>query len=361
MKYPRLLRSAFRYDETQQKNIFDISHNGIGILTDCISCTVKETLNKQFSLELVYPQSGRFCRDFKAGRVIVAKPNYRTSDQAFVISEVKYTLNKNISVVAEHISNNAKGIMVTGFNAGNSIVFASNLNSTWTAIANYFHFDYDFTGDAKYFGAYKPPRSLWSMLLKGNESFLGLYGGEFEFDNLSIFAHKERGKNNGVTFRVGHDVLGLNATESLLDVATGYYPYWYMEGEGYVELDERVIYTGYEEIAPISKVEPLDLSYYFDAKPTTTALREAAQSWMNRNVKLNPNLSLKVSIVGTRDVLLGDTVTIVPNESMPIQTTVAKITEMEYDVLKEQTTSINVGDVLPDLYDSIAKLTGGTR
>ncbi|MBQ5672289.1 MAG: endopeptidase, partial [Oscillospiraceae bacterium] len=49
MSYPILYKSTEK----------DFSHNGIGMLTDCMKCLVTEERNGAYEMELQYPMSGR--------------------------------------------------------------------------------------------------------------------------------------------------------------------------------------------------------------------------------------------------------------------------------------------------------------
>ena len=59
--------------------------NGIGLLTDAISCIVKEERNGSFELTLQYPQEGRLAKYITEDAVIKAKPNDKDGDQLFRI------------------------------------------------------------------------------------------------------------------------------------------------------------------------------------------------------------------------------------------------------------------------------------
>ena len=57
------------------------AHNGIGVLTDCVSCVVTEERNGAFELEMAYPVDGAFYTSIAVDAIIKAKPNETKGDQ----------------------------------------------------------------------------------------------------------------------------------------------------------------------------------------------------------------------------------------------------------------------------------------
>ena len=51
------------------------AHNGIGVLTDCVSCVVTEERNGAFELEMAYPVDGAFYTFIVVDAIIKAKPS----------------------------------------------------------------------------------------------------------------------------------------------------------------------------------------------------------------------------------------------------------------------------------------------
>ena len=87
--------------------------NGIGVLADCISCEVSETLNGEYELEIAYPVTGIWADDLEVGQVIKAKANDTDPAQLFQIYDVIRTLTGAITVKAEHISYRLCGVPVS--------------------------------------------------------------------------------------------------------------------------------------------------------------------------------------------------------------------------------------------------------
>ena len=48
--------------------------NGIGVLNDCISCTVTEERNEGFECKLTYPIDGQHYSDIKTRTIVMVQP-----------------------------------------------------------------------------------------------------------------------------------------------------------------------------------------------------------------------------------------------------------------------------------------------
>lgn len=70
------------------------------------------------------------------------------------------------------------------------------------------------------------PTSLRAALGGQNGSLLSVYGGEFEWDNLTVKLLSARGRNNGVTIRYGKNLTSLEQEETIAKTYTGITPYW---------------------------------------------------------------------------------------------------------------------------------------
>ena len=81
----------------------DFTTFGIGVLRECTSCEVTEERNGSFELTLKYPTSGDLFSYLKNERIIVAKPNDLSKNQAFRIYKVTTPLRGEVTVYAQHI------------------------------------------------------------------------------------------------------------------------------------------------------------------------------------------------------------------------------------------------------------------
>lgn len=87
-----------------EANETSFASNGLGRLTDAISCVVTQEVNGVYELTMRYPLDGIHASGIEQNRIIYAQPERGKHAQPFVIREVDKTLADQISVVARHVS-----------------------------------------------------------------------------------------------------------------------------------------------------------------------------------------------------------------------------------------------------------------
>ena len=92
--------------------------NGLGRLSDAISCKVVEERNATYELEMTYPVTGIHFQDIQEGRIILAQPHDGGLTEPFEIYRIEKPLNGICTIKAEHISYRLNDIVVMPFNAG---------------------------------------------------------------------------------------------------------------------------------------------------------------------------------------------------------------------------------------------------
>ena len=107
MSYPILYSST----ETNFDN------NGLGILSDCVSCFVTEEANGIFELEMQYPMDGIHYSEILDRSIIKAKPDQFRDHQLFRVYYKSKPLSGIVSISARHISYDLSGIPVSPFEA----------------------------------------------------------------------------------------------------------------------------------------------------------------------------------------------------------------------------------------------------
>ena len=334
--------------------------NGIGVLAGAVSCKVTEELNGEYELVMQYPIDGIHYSDIKSRSLIMAKPNREDSPQPFRVYRITKPISGIVTVYAEHISYDLTGIPVKPFTAG-SAAGAITALETGAAVASPFTFWTDKTNAGNLTVA--TPLSSRFVLGGGDNSILGVYGGELEFDRYTVRLHGQRGINRGTSIRYGKNLTSLEQDENISNTYTGVYPY-YADTEGNVtQLSDPIVSAPgtYDYV----RIMPLDLSTEFDEAPTQTALREAAEAYIQNNNIGIPAVSLKVSfaqLAQTKEyehlellerVTLGDTVN-VEFAALGVSAT-AKCVKTVYNVLTDQYESIDLGDARANIADTIAR------
>lgn len=337
--------------------------NGIGRLSDAVSCVVTEERNGPYELEMEYPTTGIHYSDIQLFRIIFAVPADGKTGQPFEIYEISRPLNGIVTIRAWHLSYRLTRIVVKPFTAASCSAALTGLvtNSTTT---NPFTFSTDKSVSATF--TVKTPTECRGLLGGQAGSILDVYGkGDYEFDKFSVYLRTNRGADNGVTIRYGKNLTDLDAEAGMDNVYTGIVPYYYNEDTGeLVTVTGYVLWDTHRSDYPVDMVRPVDLSYKWDEEaPTAAQLQTAAEAYLSSNPGWELSTNLKVEFVALADteeykdasalqrVNLCDTVTII-HEGLGISST-AKVVKTEYDVLLERYNSIELGTASVSLGQAI--------
>ena len=82
---------------------------GIGALSDAISCTVTEEKNGTYELEMEYPITGIHFEEIKSRCIIMAIPSPYRDPQPFRIYRITKPLNGVCTIYAQHLSYDLSG------------------------------------------------------------------------------------------------------------------------------------------------------------------------------------------------------------------------------------------------------------
>lgn len=346
----------FLYDQNEK----NFTSAGLCTLPDATSCTVTEERNGAYELEMQYPINGIAYSSITARRIIFCRPNPYEREQPFRIYKISKPINGIVTVYAQHISYDLKGIPLSPFTAEN-ILTALQGFTTYAVGDQPFTFTTDKTTTANF--AVTVPSSARSMLGGTDGSLLDVYGGEYVFDRYIVALKAARGEDHGVEIRYGKNLTDVTQEENISKVATGVYPYWKsMTDNTLVMLPEKTLaapgtYT-------FSHVVPLDLSTEWDEAPTEAQLRARAQKYMEDNAIGVPEVSISVSfqpladtveykdLAPLEEVRLCDTVTVLYPE-LGVSAT-AKVIRCVYNVLLGRYDKIDIGDARTTLADTIA-------
>lgn len=329
----------------------DFLTNGVGVLSDAISCIVREERNGSYELTMTYPIDGMHFADIKSRAIILAKPNNEDRPQPFRVVHITKPIDGIIEIEATHISYDLSGVAVSPFSASGIIQAISAIKENSIPKDNGFSIQSDLKGTSTM--KVDEPSSCRSLLGGVSGSLLDLYGGEYKYDRSSISLLNKRGIDSGFTIRYGENMTDFNQDENCSEVYTDVYPYW-NGSETSVYLPEKTIRA--EGTYDFTRVLPLDMSEQFENAPSESSLREAAKRYMATNKIGSPKVSLKLSYEDFAEyknrVSLCDTVKVVfPKYNV---STSAKIVCVEYDVLAERYTSLEIGSTTYGISDTIA-------
>lgn len=346
MNYPRLYPPTAAAWDT----------NGLGALSDCISCVVEETLNGPFELEMQYRLNGLHYADITLRSIILAKPNPTARPQPFRVYKISRPINGVVTINAQHLSYDLSGIVIEPFNAP-SLASALEGMKTNAVTENPFEYETDKTVISDFVVSY--PSSARSLVAGQRGSLLDTYGGELEFDRYQVKLWAHRGKDNGVTIRYGKNMTDVNQEEDGSGVYTGVYPYWYSEEEGSADLGSS--YVPVEGEFDFTRVLLLDLTEEFENKPTAEELTQKAQEYISNHDPGVPTISTTVSWYQSKDfvenVNLGDVVGVYFSR-LGISAK-AKIVKTRYNALQNRYESVDIGSVRSSIAGTIVSMDQG--
>lgn len=342
----------------------DFTTNGIGLLTDAVSCTVTEERNGAYELKLVYPAKGHLAEYIAEDAIIKAKANDTDEPQLFRIYKSGKQIGSNTTWNAEHISYELTGNPVEQFNV--SGVNAEQALNRLLAAAVFKH-KYTATSDITTVNSTSIADvvSVRKALGGVEGSILDTWGGEYHFNNYRIELLKARGADNGVTIEYGKNLTDAKQERNISNIVTAIFPYAKYTPEGtenevFVSLKEKTLVHADAANYAYKRCEIVDFSSEWESGTIITEdmLRAKAEAYLEK-ISTEPDINITLSyaqlkktkdyknIQAMESVKLCDTVT-VRIDKLQIEAT-AKIVKAKYDSLKERYDTMEIGSVRTNL------------
>lgn len=331
--------------------------NGLGALSDALSCEATSGLDGMYELELRYPVDGVLFDEIRLRCLIRTQANQEDGPQLFRVYRISKPLSGVVTIQARHISYDLSGIPCAPFSAGSVVEALAGLNTH--AVGDC---PFTFWTDKSTVGPFSvsQPQSLRSCLGGVEGSILDTYRGDFAFDNFTVRLYNKRGADHGFAVRYGKNMTSLRQEENCAACFTGIYPFWRdLEGKNLVQLPEKVINAPgtYDYV----RVKTVDFSPDFQEPPTEAQLREKAESYFKSHQIGVPEVSLDVAFVPSEkqeDIVfpeythLGDTAQVFfPALGVKAK---ARIVRIVYDCLGRRIKKATLGSVKANIADSIA-------
>ena len=337
----------------------DFRTNGLGMLSDAVSCYVDFEVNGVYELEMRYPVDGRRYGDIQDRSLILAKPSPHAEPQPFRVYRITAPMRGTVTVYARHIAYDLMGIPVAPFQAANAPAAMQGLSDNAAVDC-----PFTFSTEKETVAAMevKVPKSIWSQLGGSEGSVLDVYGGEYAFDRFAVRLHKRLGEDRGVAIRYGKNLTTLEQDKNCANVYTGVYPYWANADGALVTLPERILYAegNFDHV----RIMPLDLSEDFEEAPTEDQLRSRAVAYMKANNIGIPDISWTIGFVNLaqteeykdkailEEIHWGDTVTVIlPKMGINVS---ARAVKARHNVLLDRYESVTLGKVKANISDTIA-------
>lgn len=331
--------------------------NGMGILSDALSCKVTQELNGQYELELHYPVEGIHYGEIALRSILRATVGPDGGLQPFRVYRIVPDMNGTTAIYARHIAYDLGGYVVSPFTAADAPSAVAGIKSHALPAGMPFTLTTDKTTAAPM--AVTVPTGAWALLGGQQGSLLDVYGGEYEFDGWTVRLLTRRGADRGVSVRYGKNLTDLTQDANCANCYTGVVPYW--RGND-VTVTAAPVYAagdfGY------TRLMPLDLSSSFEQQPTQAQLQAEAAAYVKRNqigvpaVSWDVKLALLSQASGYEDVAfleqiyLGDTVGVYFHR-LGVDAK-ARVNKIAWDCLLERYDSVALGSVKANIAATIA-------
>lgn len=352
--------------------------NGLGRLTDCISCVVTEERNGIYEVEFVYPIDGSHYSDIKEGCIIYCTHDDSGDAQPFDIYKRSAEINGKVTFNAHHISYRLSNTICKPFKVESAAV-GTALDALKANAINPTPFN--FYTDKGATGTFQltEPDSIKARLGGVRGSILDVYnGGEYEWDKFNVYLRTSRGVDNGVSIRYEKNITDLTAEKSIEGRYTGVVPFWRAaDSDDIVLLPEYYIlasalpremayWTNEEDLImrdananpfefaySLVALAPMDLSDEWTEAPTIEQLRDKATSRLNASNAWETDENIEVDFVALwqtpeyenvaalQRVGLCDTVTVYfPALDAEVS---KKVIKVKYDTLLDRYNTIELG------------------
>ena len=361
------------------KNEQQFDTYGLGEI-DVTTGNVTRERNGLYTFYAEYPANGPLTSVLEKEMKIKADAGLRTKNQTFEISRIVKDSSGVLKIYGSHIKHKLEymavrhGINLSGTASVALAIWANNLIgdyrfSTWS--------DIDTTGSTT-FTADKMTNAY--LALGGVEgSILDVWGGEYEFDNLTVRLHKQLGRRAPTVLEYGRNIISAESDESIEESYTSVYPFatYTPDSQGSdstpapitVTIPGDYVDSKYISMYANRRIKVVDFSSEFKEKeiPTPDKLRAMALKFMEHNKIGAPKINTKIEYVDLASTLDYQDNKIIEElefcdivpvyyPSIGITEDDAKVTKIVYDFVNERNESVEFG-IIGESIRSV--MTGG--
>ena len=333
--------------------------NGVGGLSDAVSCRCTEVLNSGDEIELTINKDGNHAKDISINSVIKVKPNYEDEPQPFRVYSIEQNMDGTIAVKAAHLSYDTAGIPILPFTAENldeAVDYMNNNRKLVNPSEFVLYADFSKEGTLQV----TTPLSFRSLLGGNDNTISNVYGGEYHYDNYTIELLERRGQDKGICFRYGKNILDFEQEENSEEIYSAVFGFWKKTGSG--DTPDTFVYgdvIAVENILPYDKILVLDTSDKIknedNSDPSEEQVNDYVRQYISNTAIGIPNYSMKISYADDDsiiDVCLGDTVGVsFPDYNINAR---ARVNKVVFDCLLEQNESVEIGVVSTGIAENVA-------
>lgn len=362
-------------------SLYDDNEEYIGVLRDIIIYNVAASSTK-WTLTLTYPSAGVLANQLTTSNYIYAQPaierdlvmfditeviaptlqdpTYKVTAEADVVPYVPREYNRmSVAHALNHISSYTNLMQSCPFNFS---VRPTTPDDTWITSQRQFWNDI--------------PKSVKPLLQGSEGSVVDVFGGQWEFDHYNCILHESRGSDNGVQYRYGKNITSIKERINIDEIYTHAFSFWKGTASSSTDTEEGEYYTKtgtilnildsqYSAMFPTQRTLIIDASDNYEKEPTVEQLDSYTRKYVSNHSSGTPTVTIEVSIVDLastkeyEDILsleqvnLYDTVTVVfPWLGINVK---SKVTEIQYDALKEKNNKVSIGNITTKLSNIIAQ------
>lgn len=357
------------------KNEQSFDTYGLGELNVTKGTATRER-NGNYTLYAEIPVNDPMVSILEKEMKLKADAGLRTKNQTFEISRIVKNSSNIVKIYGQHISHKLEYMALR-----NATAFAGSAYSAlgiWKgALIGDLRFDVwsDIQTTGKGVFDISKMENARQALGGVEGSILDIYGGEYEFDNMTVRLHKQLGRTAPTVLEYGRNILSAESDETIESVYTSVLPfatYTPDKPEGdtsdsqpdpvTVTLPENYVDSKYKALYAHRRIKVVDFSSEFksDGKnkdiPTVEKLRKMATDYMDRNAIGKPKINTKIEYADLARTLdytdngwieeleLCDIVPIYyPQIGLTDET--LEITTITYDFVNERNESVEFGDI----------------
>lgn len=345
-----------------EKDETEFVSNGLGRLRDCISCVVTEERNGIFEVDFEYPVTGANYDLIQAGRIVAVTHDDTGDIEPFDIISYTRPINGIVTFHCVHISYRLSYCTVTGSNI-NSLADAFTLFES-AEPSMPFAFLTDKSSSGYMAAADGKPRTVRELMGGVEGSILDAYGGEYAFNNWTVYLYSARGQFRNFAIRYGVNMLNYDEEYDASGTFSSVIPYWTDGNETVV--GDRVDSTA-ATITGRGETVPLDVSDKFESKPTKAQVETEAAAYLSANNTALPKQNIKIEFVRLQDLgfdwlgnlltcKLCDTINVIfPDYNSSGR---FKIVKIVWDVLSDRFESMELGELSTSLAEALGITNG---
>lgn len=338
--------------------------------------TVTRERNGNYTLYAEIPVSDPMVASIEKEMKLKADAGLRTKNQTFEISRIVKDSSNIVKIYGQHISHKLEYMVLRNATAFSGSAFSA-LGIWKGALIGDLTFDVwsDIQTTGKGVFDISKMENARQALGGVEGSILDIYGGEYEFDNMTVRLHKQLGRTAPTVLEYGRNILSAELDETIESAYTSVLPfatYTPDKPEGdtsdnqpdpvTVTLPENYVDSKYKAIYAHRRIKVVDFSSEFksDSKskdiPTPDKLRKIAIDYMERNAIGKPKINIKIEYADLAKTLdyadngwieeleLCDIVPIYyPQIGLTDET--AKVTTVTYDFINERNEIVEFGDI----------------